>query len=205
MFRHLTLGLLFGLLLGTTSHAIETGSPVPPLEISTFDGKLLNTSSLRGEVVILNIWAIWCTYCRTEMPALETYYRRHRHEGLRIIAVSIDDESAEAKAREIMNAYSFTGGVGRLSKLSALGNLSRLPLTFVIDRNGILRKNGYEGDPKIDLPPPGKTCNATPERQLRWQTLAIKKASIDHAGRESTMAVADDLVNRVHQMPVEAR
>lgn len=151
MLRHFKLFIFLCLVLSAPAQAIETGSTVPPLAITTFDGKQLNTADVRGEVVILNIWASWCSYCREEMPALETYYRRHKNQGLRIVAVTIDDESAEAKAREIIKPYSFTGGVGRLSSLAPLGNLSRLPLTFVIDRKGILRKNGFEGDPKIDL------------------------------------------------------
>lgn len=151
MLRHFKLFVFLSLVLSASVHAIETGSPVPPLDIATFDGKRLNTADTRGEVVILNIWASWCTYCREEMPALDTYYRRHKNRGLRVIAVTIDDESAEAKARDILKPYSFTGGIGRLSKLAPLGNLSRLPLTFVIDRKGILRRNGFEGEPKIDL------------------------------------------------------
>lgn len=151
MLRRFKLFVFLSLALSTSVHALETGSLVSPLAISTFEGKQFNTADARGEVVILNIWASWCTYCREEMPALETYYRRYKNNGLRVVAVTIDDESAEAKAREIIKPYSFTGGIGRLSNLAPLGNLSRLPLTFVIDRNGILRKNGFDGDPKIDL------------------------------------------------------
>lgn len=151
MLRYFKLVAFLCLVLAAPTHTVETGSTVPPLTITTFDGKQLNTADARGEVVILDIWASWCSYWREEMPVLETYYRRHKNQGLRVVAVTIDDESAEAKAREIIKPYSFTGGLGRLSSLAPLGNLSRLPLTFVIDRNGILRKNAFEGDPKIDL------------------------------------------------------
>lgn len=151
MLRDLILLASLSFLLTGSANAIQTGSPVEPLTLSTFDGTEIKTADIRGEVIILNIWASWCSYCRDEMPALETYYRRHKSKGLRVIAVTIDDESSEAKAKEIIKNYSFTGAFGRLSKLAPLGNLSRLPLTFVIDRHGILRKNGFEGDPKIDL------------------------------------------------------
>jgi cytochrome c biogenesis protein CcmG, thiol:disulfide interchange protein DsbE len=85
------------------------------------------------------------------MPALETYYQRHKGEGLRLIAVSMDDPGDEARAREVMQAYSYPAGIGRASKLKAFGRIWRLPMTFVIDRNGILRRDGSEGDPKVDL------------------------------------------------------
>lgn len=141
----------FLFLLPGQSQALEEGKAAPLIEVVTMDGKPFKSTDVKGDVVIINLWATWCTFCREEMPALETYYQRHRDEGLRVIAVSMDEASAEVQARDLMKAYSFTGGVGRLSNLKALGRIWRLPMTFVIDRNGILRKDGSEGDPKIDL------------------------------------------------------
>ncbi len=144
------LGLL--LIIATASaEALEEGKPVPYFEITSSDGKVFKSSEARGEVIVVNLWATWCTFCREEMPALETYYRRHKAEGLTMIAVSMDEPDQDAKVREIMQAYSYTAGVGRLSKLKAFGRIWRLPMTFIIDRNGILRKDGSEGDPRIDL------------------------------------------------------
>jgi len=134
-----------------SAKALEEGTPAPYFEITTTDGKVFKSSEAKGEVIVVNLWATWCTFCREEMPALETYYQRHKSEGLRMIAVSMDEASEDSKAREIMQSYSYTAGVGRLSKLKGFGRIWRLPMTFVIDRNGILRKDGSEGDPKIDL------------------------------------------------------
>ena len=130
---------------------LEEGKAVPAFEIATTDGKLFKVSEARGEVIVVNLWATWCTFCREEMPALETYYQRHKSEGLRVIAVSMDEAGEDSKVKEIMQAYSYPAGVGRLSNLKAFGRIWRLPMTFVIDRSGILRKDGSEGDPKIDL------------------------------------------------------
>jgi peroxiredoxin len=138
--------------LPVLSRALEEGKPMPLIEVVTMDGKSFKSTDAKGDVVVINLWATWCSFCRTEMPALETYYQRHRDQGLRIIAVSMDDASAETAAREVMKAYGFTGGIGRSSNLKALGRIWRLPMTFVIDRDGILRRDGSEGDPEINLP-----------------------------------------------------
>jgi peroxiredoxin len=148
--RSLAVALLF-FAFSTASFALEEGHPAPPLEIATMDGKTFRTSEGKGEVLVINLWATWCSFCREEMPAMETYFQRHRHEGLRMIAVSMDEAAEEGEAREVMKAFSFTGGVGRLSSIKGLGRIWRLPMTFVIDRNGVLRRDGSEGDPKIDL------------------------------------------------------
>lgn len=140
------------LLLGSpAAHALEEGKPAPAFEIALADGKVFKSEEARGEVVIINLWATWCTFCREEMPALESYYQQHKGEGLRLIAVSMDEADAAAKAREIMQAYSYPAGIGRQSKLKGFGRIWRLPMTFVIDRQGILRRDGSEGEPKVDL------------------------------------------------------
>jgi peroxiredoxin len=134
-----------------SANALEEGKPVPYFEIATMDGKVFKSSEANGDVIVINLWAIWCMPCREEMPALEAYFRRHKAERLRMIAVSMDEAGEDDKVRELMRSYSYMAGVGRLSNLKGFGRIWRLPMTFVIDRNGILRKDGSEGDPKVDL------------------------------------------------------
>jgi thiol-disulfide isomerase/thioredoxin len=145
------LSAFFLVLAISSAKALEEGKPAPYFEITTSDGKVFKSSEARGEVIVVNLWATWCTFCREEMPALEAYYQRHKAEGLRMVAISMDEASEDGKVREIMQSYSYAAGVGRLSNLKGFGRIWRLPMTFVIDRNGILRRDGSEGDPKIDL------------------------------------------------------
>jgi peroxiredoxin len=147
-----SVGLFALLLLGSpAARALEEGKPAPAFEIALADGTVFKSGEARGEVLIINLWATWCAFCREEMPALESYYQQHKGEGLHLIAVSMDEADAEAKAREIMQAYSYPVGIGRQSKLKGFGRIWRLPMTFVIDRQGILRRDGSEGEPKVDL------------------------------------------------------
>ncbi len=132
--------------------AIEEGKAAPPAEIKLFDGSRFNLAEQAGKVVIINIWATWCAPCRAEMPALDAYYQQHRAEGLQMIAISMDDPKDEAKAREVVRAFAFSAGMIRDANIKGYGRIWRVPLTFVIDRRGILRKDGWYGDPGIDLP-----------------------------------------------------
>ena len=145
--------ILFSLCLWSFSGpawAIAEGAPAPALTGTLFDGTRFVLADHAGTVVILNFWATWCAPCREEMPALDAYYRRHRGEGLELIAISMDSPKDEAKAREFMRAYSFPAAFGREMSLKAYGRIWRLPLTFVIDRQGVLRKDGWYGEPLLD-------------------------------------------------------
>jgi cytochrome c biogenesis protein CcmG/thiol:disulfide interchange protein DsbE len=143
--------LVIAISFSSSSLAIEEGKPAPDLDARLLDGSNFALKAASGNVVMVNFWATWCVPCRAEMPAIESYYKKHQSEGLQILAVSMDDPKDEAKVREVMRAFTFPATMGHDAKFRGYGRIWRLPLTFVIDRNGILRKDGWYGDPGIDV------------------------------------------------------
>ena len=159
--------LAIACLLAVAGHAraISEGAPAPALVGTLFDGSRFSLAESAGKVVVLNFWASWCAPCREEMPALDAYYRRHRGEGLEMVAISMDSPKDEAKAREIMRAFSFPAAFGREMNIKAYGRIWRLPLTFVIDRQGVLRKDGWYGESLLDAA--NLEANVTPLLRAR--------------------------------------
>jgi thiol-disulfide isomerase/thioredoxin len=147
---------LFGALLlctpMTQAATLAVGQPAPPLTARTLDGGSFDLKESVGHVVIVNFWASWCSPCRKEMPTMETYYQQHQVDGLRIIAINMDDAKNAQVVRDIMRDFSFPAALAPDAQYSGYGRIWRLPMTFVIDRQGVLRKDGSVGDPKIDLP-----------------------------------------------------
>lgn len=131
---------------------LAVGQPAPPLSAHTLNGEYFDLTSARDKVVIVNFWASWCAPCRAEMPALETYYAQHKADGLLVLAITIDTPDQENAVRDIMRAYNFPAALAKDAQYAGYGRIWRLPMTFVIDRQGILRKDGSVGEPKIDLP-----------------------------------------------------
>jgi cytochrome c biogenesis protein CcmG, thiol:disulfide interchange protein DsbE len=165
--------ILFPLCLWTLTGpawAFAEGAPAPALDGRQFDGSRFSLADHAGKVVVLNFWASWCAPCREEMPALDAYYRRHRGEGLEVIAISMDSPKDEAKARDLMRAFSFPAAFARESNIKGYGRVSLLPLTFVIDRNGVLRKDGRYGATPLDT----ATLERTVTPLLRAQPNAIR-------------------------------
>lgn len=131
------------------------GGPVEGKAAPAFDARLLNGTNFsldgaKGQVVVINFWATWCPPCRQEMPALDSYYQKHKGQGLKVIAVSLDEVNDEAKVNEVMKAYGFDAALEKDAHYQGYGRIWRLPLTFVIDRKGILRKDGWYGAAGID-------------------------------------------------------
>jgi peroxiredoxin len=112
------------------------GQPAPPFEVTTFDGQKISLTDLRGQVVILNFWATWCTPCRQELPLLDTYYRLREDAGLRVVAVTTEDSAPLYMLKPL--AAHLTMKLARHMR----GNyapLEGVPTNYVIDRAGVLR------------------------------------------------------------------
>ncbi len=132
--------------------SLVLGEPAPEVEATLLDGATqLRVSANRGKVTIINFWATWCAPCREEMPAIDAYYKKYKASGLEVLAISMDDAGDAAEVRKLAQNYSFPMALKSDANFKGLGRIWRIPSTFVIDKRGILRKNGLVGDPKVDL------------------------------------------------------
>jgi thiol-disulfide isomerase/thioredoxin len=148
--RTLMAGAAATALASPRAWAIAEGKPAPPFSATLFDGRAFSLADARGKVVMVNFWATWCAPCRAEMPAIDAFFRAHRDDGLVVIAVSMDRAADEAKARAAMNDYAFGAAFAKDASFKDYGRIWRLPLTFVVDRAGVLRKDDWYEDPGID-------------------------------------------------------
>ena len=130
--------------------AAAEGQSAPALHAKLLDGTAVSLADDLGKVIVVNFWATWCAPCRDEMPALDAYYRAHRDEGLILVALSMDDPKDVAKVREMTKAYSFPVGLAQDADMKGYGRIWHLPLTFVVVRKGILRKDQWYGDPGLN-------------------------------------------------------
>ena len=126
------------------------GSPAPELEFKILDtAEAIRLSQNKGKVFIVNLWATWCAPCKAEMPLLQAYYQQHHQEGLEVIAVSMDDPRDVMAVRRVAQSFSFPVALKSDANLKAWGRIWRMPTTFVVDREGILRKNGHVGPAEL--------------------------------------------------------
>jgi cytochrome c biogenesis protein CcmG/thiol:disulfide interchange protein DsbE len=130
--------------------AIELGQPAPNIEGTLIDGKPFSLNNNRGKIVLVNFWASWCEPCREEMPAIQAFLKKNKDKGFEVLAITVDKPADMEQAKQIMSQYSFLFAEKKQIDYSGYGRIWRIPSTFIIDRQGTLRKNGLTGDPKVD-------------------------------------------------------
>jgi cytochrome c biogenesis protein CcmG, thiol:disulfide interchange protein DsbE len=139
-----SLGLGLLLLAGCSPEPFggQPGDAVPAFSAATMEGEPLSVASLRGEVVLLNVWATWCYPCRKEMPSFEALHRDLGPEGLRVVAVSIDASGAVPEIDQFLSEYgiSFTVLHDPGQDVTRAFRTRGVPETFLIDREGRMVK-----------------------------------------------------------------
>ncbi|MFZ0781387.1 MAG: TlpA disulfide reductase family protein [Candidatus Sulfotelmatobacter sp.] len=137
----LAVGLLLLALSGCYSgtRPPRIGSAAPDFTVRDAD-RTVTLSQLKGQVVVLNFWATWCPPCIEEMPSLVQMQQQMKAKGVTVLAVSVDVD--DSNYRRFLKDHN----VNLLSvrdadqKSNALYGTFKFPETYIIDRNGVVRR-----------------------------------------------------------------
>ncbi len=118
-------------------HPNRLDKPAPLFTIG--DGvQTLNLASLRGRVVVLNLWATYCAPCVEELPSLLELQRKLPQ--LAVVGVSTDQDDAVYRRFLRQHHVDLLTVRDGDQRINALYGTSLIPETYIIDRNGNLRR-----------------------------------------------------------------
>jgi cytochrome c biogenesis protein CcmG/thiol:disulfide interchange protein DsbE len=132
------LTLIFaGCYSGTRPPRIGTVAPDFTVQDS---GNQVTLSQLRGKIVVLNFWATWCAPCVEEVPSLVQLQQKMRTKGVIVLAVSVDEDGSAY--RDFLQKHNVDLLTIRdaTQKSNALYGTFKFPETYIIDRNGTMRR-----------------------------------------------------------------
>jgi peroxiredoxin len=121
------------------------GKKAPEFTRRDFSGTRINLAGLRGKVVLLDFWATWCASCQVEMPTFVQWQRDYGPRGLQVIGISMDDDPALARRMKAKLRLNYPVAMGDEKLGELYGGVLGLPLTYLIDRNGIIRAK-FQGE-----------------------------------------------------------
>jgi len=113
------------------------GKELPSVRGSTVAGGQVRPEDLKGRPVVIKFFAKYCEPCKRTLPAAQQTHVRH--SDVMFLGVSEDERMSEAS--EIVDLYGLTFPVvhDRSNVLSGRFRVSELPVTFVVDRRGVVR------------------------------------------------------------------
>ncbi len=133
----------------------STGSIIKAADFSLLDisGKPVRLSDYTGKVILLDFWATWCPPCIKEIPHFNELSKEYGDKGLVVLGISADRDGVAAVEKFQKERFPIDYRVAMVDQetfstyQSYLPRNERggIPFTFIIDREGVIRKHfvGY--------------------------------------------------------------
>jgi len=133
------LGLVAYLWFRPPAEVSEENRPAPPWQVALTDGRTLTSDALKGKVVLVNLWATWCPYCRKEKPVIDTFWHDYRDKGFEVVSISVDDPPEKIAEWMHDKDYAFMAAPTNASVTAAFGHVTTVPTSFILDADGHVR------------------------------------------------------------------
>jgi peroxiredoxin len=122
--------------------APQTGFLAPDFALKTLEGETIQLSDLRGQPVLVNLWATWCPPCRAEMQTLETVYNDYKDQGFIVLAVNMTSQDDPQAVLPFVTERGLTYPIllddkGEIAKAY---QMKSLPSSFFINRDGTIHE-----------------------------------------------------------------
>ncbi len=139
----------------TDGYGAQVGDTMYDFSLSVIGSdKTFTLSDYRGKVVVVNFWATWCASCIQELPHFDEIAREFADDVV-VLGVSIDatpKKQAEAQDiilehgwENILFAFDVDNAVTDRYLAKALELPPTLPVTFVVDRDGVILSRNLQG------------------------------------------------------------
>jgi cytochrome c biogenesis protein CcmG/thiol:disulfide interchange protein DsbE len=138
----LAAALVLGLRLSPQIFPVGVDSRAPDFRATALTTDSTKTlADFKGQVVLLNVWATWCAPCRVEMPSIQRLHQEFGPQGLKVVAVSIDEAGPEV-VREFVRerGLSFEILLNPSRTIERVYQTTGVPESFVLNRNGVIVK-----------------------------------------------------------------
>jgi peroxiredoxin len=137
------------LLIGYNGIAqVDVGQMAPEISLPNSNDSVINLSSFKNKVLLIDFWASWCGPCRRSIPGVVKLYKKFKDKGFEVFGVSIDANKAEWLAAIDHDKITYTqvnDNTGWHSLIATQYNVNAIPATFLIDKKGKIIAIDAEG------------------------------------------------------------
>jgi thiol-disulfide isomerase/thioredoxin len=119
------------------------------LKFTAVDGREVDLSKMRGKVVLIDFWAVWCGPCVMEMPNVLKAYEKLHPKGFEIVGISLDQDKAklESFVKDKGMAWpQYFDGKGWKNDISTKYGINSIPAMWLVDKKGMVVSTNARGN-----------------------------------------------------------
>jgi thiol-disulfide isomerase/thioredoxin len=133
-----------------SSVLLKEGDVAPEISLPSPDGKIVSLSSTRGNIVLLDFWASWCSPCRKENPNLVKAFNKYHLKGFNIFQVSLDktkDDWSKGILDDKLNQWTHVSDLKYWNSVVVpLYKIESIPFNLLLDKDGKIIASDLRGD-----------------------------------------------------------
>ena len=122
--------------------APQKGFLAPDFVLKTSTGESIKLSDLRGQAVLINLWATWCPPCRAEMRSIERAYGEYKDQGFTVLAVNMTYQDDASGVMPFVREQGLTFPIllDETGEMAKAYQLRSLPSSYFIRRDGVINE-----------------------------------------------------------------
>jgi peroxiredoxin len=136
----LTLGIALVLISSLAACTKSKETPyAPDFSLQTISGETVSLSDFHGRPVMLTFWKINCAACQFQMPFIQALYEKQSDKTIAVLTINVGDSASAALDYVTSRGLTFPVLLDRQGKASQMYGLPGVPVTFLIDAEGIAK------------------------------------------------------------------
>jgi peroxiredoxin len=111
-------------------------------QFTALDGRPMDSTKLRGKVLLIDFWATWCAPCIAELPNLKATYAKFHAQGFEILGISLDTDRAALENLVQKEGLTWPQHFDSADGNSAVADrykISGIPAMWLVDKRGVIR------------------------------------------------------------------
>ncbi|MBN1937233.1 MAG: TlpA family protein disulfide reductase [Anaerolineae bacterium] len=124
---------------GTPNVGARKGDIAPDFTLDSLNGDPVSLSQFRGQPVLINFWAVWCGFCRVEMPDIQKVYDAYKDQGFVVLGINVGEDAQHVEPFVQETGVTFPLLFDRDGQVMRAYRMRGLPSTIIIDADGVIR------------------------------------------------------------------